>query len=126
QVEHAFGECQRFIVKGRAIDHGCTPGENLIVPPSCTQVTLHELNHGRRQPGSNRNFCFNEDSDQQREEVPMELPNKELGDLFDQLGLSSTPEDIEAFFASHSLPPEIKLIDAPFWTPAQARFLKEE
>ncbi|SER67202.1 DUF2789 domain-containing protein [Halopseudomonas bauzanensis] len=56
----------------------------------------------------------------------MELPNKDLGDLFDQLGLSSTPEDIEAFFASHSLPPDIKLIDAPFWTPTQALFLKEE
>lgn len=56
----------------------------------------------------------------------MELSNHDLGALFDQLGLSSKPEDIDAFFASHSLPPEVKLIDAPFWTPAQARFLKEE
>ena len=56
----------------------------------------------------------------------MELPNHDLGALFDQLGLSSKEEDIDAFFASHSLPPDVKLIDAPFWTPAQARFLKEE
>ncbi len=56
----------------------------------------------------------------------MELPNKQLSDLFDQLGLSSTPEDIEAFIASHRLPEDVKLVDAPFWTPGQSQFLKEE
>jgi len=56
----------------------------------------------------------------------MELPNQDLGALFDQLGLSSRPEDIDAFFATHALAQDVKLIDAPFWTPAQAAFLKEE
>ncbi|KPX95838.1 Uncharacterized protein ALO64_03740 [Pseudomonas meliae] len=35
-------------------------------------------------------------------------------------------ESIEAFIASHPLPDDVKLIDADFWTPRQADFLKEQ
>lgn len=57
----------------------------------------------------------------------MELSNHALKDLFDQLGLPSGQGDIEHFIESHRpLPDEVRLADAPFWTPAQAAFLKEE
>lgn len=56
----------------------------------------------------------------------MELPNQDLPALFDQLGLPSDHEEIERFIATHSLPQEVKLVDAPFWTPAQAAFLREQ
>lgn len=56
----------------------------------------------------------------------MELPTHTLPNLFAQLGLDSDQASIEAFIAAHRLPDEIKLIDAEFWTPQQARFLKEE
>mgnify|MGYP003154513082 CR=1 FL=1 len=42
----------------------------------------------------------------------MELPNKDLGTLFEQLGLPSDPASIDAFIASH-------------WSEAQGSFLKE-
>ncbi|MDZ5459855.1 DUF2789 domain-containing protein [Azohydromonas lata] len=57
----------------------------------------------------------------------MELSNHALKDLFDQLGLPSEQGDIEHFIESHRpLPDDLRLADAPFWTPAQAQFLKEE
>lgn len=56
----------------------------------------------------------------------MELTTPTLTLLFEQLGLASAPASIDAFVASHALPPNVKLIDAEFWTPQQARFLKEE
>lgn len=57
----------------------------------------------------------------------MELPVHSLASLFDQLGLKSDPESIEAFIASHSpLPNGMKLSEAPFWNQAQATLLKEE
>ena len=56
----------------------------------------------------------------------MELPNQNLAALFDQLGLPSSAEDIEAFFATHALTHDENLVDAPFWTPTQAAFLKEQ
>ena len=56
----------------------------------------------------------------------MELQARSLADLFAQLGLDSDQAGIDAFVASHSLPDDVKLIDAEFWTPQQARFLKEE
>lgn len=47
--------------------------------------------------------------------------------LFDQLGLSSEPEDIDRFIMQHSpLPQEMGIAEAPFWTPAQARLLRDE
>jgi len=47
--------------------------------------------------------------------------------LFAQLGLPSSEADIHAFIQSHRpLDPKIKLSDAPFWTAAQAKFLREQ
>lgn len=57
----------------------------------------------------------------------MELPNKDLGTLFEQLGLPSDPASIDAFIAQHyPLPDTVKVSEAPFWSDAQARFLREE
>ena len=39
-------------------------------------------------------------------ENPMELPNKDLGTLFEQLGLESDPASIDAFIAKRK--PEFK------------------
>lgn len=47
-------------------------------------------------------------------------------ELFEQLGLPSSPNEIRAFLQAHApLPKETALPDAPFWTPAQAAFLRE-
>lgn len=57
----------------------------------------------------------------------MELPNKDLGTLFEQLGLASDPASIDAFIASHSpLPEDVRLADAPFWNEAQRALLRDE
>jgi hypothetical protein len=56
----------------------------------------------------------------------MELTTPTLATLFEQLGLDSDDASIDAFAAAHPLPDDVKLIDADFWTPQQARFLKEE
>ncbi|NWA85432.1 DUF2789 domain-containing protein [Pseudomonas sp. D2002] len=56
----------------------------------------------------------------------MDAPIPTLETLFEQLGLESTPEAIDAFIDEHPLTEDVKLIDAPFWTPQQAAFLKEE
>ena len=46
--------------------------------------------------------------------------------LFEQLGLDSRPEQIRLFLETHApLPHALALHDAPFWTPAQASFLRE-
>lgn len=57
----------------------------------------------------------------------MDSPTHDLKGLFDQLGLDSSPGAIDAFIARHSpLPADVRMIDADFWTPRQAAFLKEE
>lgn len=57
----------------------------------------------------------------------MESSQHTLNELFAQLGLPSTATDIDRFVASHSpMPSSTLLADAPFWTPAQAAFLREE
>lgn len=56
----------------------------------------------------------------------MELTTPTLATLFEQLGLDADEASIDAFISQHPLPDEVKLIDADFWTPQQARFLKEE
>ena len=57
----------------------------------------------------------------------MESPIHRLGDLFRQLGLPDDPAAIENFIATHRpLPAGVALADAPFWTPSQAQFLREE
>lgn len=56
----------------------------------------------------------------------MDSGHHTIAELFDQLGLASTPADIDAFIAQHrprSLGRELP--DAPMWTPVQAAFLRE-
>lgn len=57
----------------------------------------------------------------------METPIHSLASLFKQLGLEHEPAAIEAFIRHHSpLSERYELADAPFWSPAQAAFLREE
>ena len=56
----------------------------------------------------------------------MDQPIHGLRELFDQLGLRSDAASIEAFISAHSpLAETVNIADAPFWTPAQATFLRE-
>ncbi len=46
--------------------------------------------------------------------------------LFEQLGLACDDQSIAAFIKANSpLNEQVKLADAPFWTPSQADFLRE-
>ncbi|RZL86988.1 MAG: DUF2789 domain-containing protein [Variovorax sp.] len=57
----------------------------------------------------------------------MDTTEHSLQTLFRQLGLPSAKPDIERFLAQHRpLDNEVRLADAPFWTPGQAQFLREE
>lgn len=57
----------------------------------------------------------------------MEPSAHSLRNLFEQLGLPSAPADIERFAAAHRpLADAVALADAPFWSKAQAQFLREE
>jgi hypothetical protein len=57
----------------------------------------------------------------------MEPPFHRLPDLFRQLGLPDDPSSIERFIARHRpLACNTALCDAPFWSPSQAQFLREE
>jgi hypothetical protein len=56
----------------------------------------------------------------------MEHPFHPFHELFEQLGLGSSDEEIRSFLKAHaSLPHEVALPEAPFWTPSQADFLRE-
>jgi hypothetical protein len=56
----------------------------------------------------------------------MEPVNHRFHDLFAQLGLANDAASIESFIAGKTtLPADMKLHAAPFWTPAQANFLQE-
>lgn len=57
----------------------------------------------------------------------MESSAHSLDNLFAQLGLPSDQTAIEHFVKTHGpLATNILLSDAPFWTPVQASFLREE
>lgn len=57
----------------------------------------------------------------------MESAQHTLQDLFDQLGLPSSPAEIEAFAARHRpIPATVRLADYPCWSPSQAALLREE
>jgi len=56
----------------------------------------------------------------------MEKSAHRFGDLFAQLGLPCDDRGISKFLCTHTpLAGDIKLPDAPFWSPAQAAFLRE-
>jgi hypothetical protein len=57
----------------------------------------------------------------------MEASLHTLNNLFAQLGLPNTDEEIESFIQTHShLAGYMTLAEAPYWTSAQAAFLREE
>lgn len=52
--------------------------------------------------------------------------NPRFRSLFAQLGLAHGDDAIRNFITTHSpLAGEVRLEDAPFWTPAQARLLRD-
>ena len=55
----------------------------------------------------------------------MEQPSHELKTLFDQLGLPSDDKAIDDFIIAHPLAPEIKLVEAGFWSNQQKDLLRE-
>ncbi|MDL2172826.1 DUF2789 domain-containing protein [Stutzerimonas sp. FeSN7] len=57
----------------------------------------------------------------------MDASTHAFHNLFEQLGLPNDDVSIRRFIETHSpLADDIYLADAPFWTPAQASFLREE
>lgn len=57
----------------------------------------------------------------------MEASLHTLNHLFAQLGLPASDAEIDSFIHKHRhLAGYISLADAPYWTPAQATFLREE
>ena len=57
----------------------------------------------------------------------MEPLTHNMSNLFAQLGLPNDPAAIKQFISTHSnLDHHILIAEAPFWTAAQAAFLKEE
>lgn len=57
----------------------------------------------------------------------MDASHHRFSELFKQLGLSPRPADIAAFIQAHaSLAADVRLEEAPCWTPAQARLLRKE
>lgn len=57
----------------------------------------------------------------------MESTIHNLSNLFAQLGLPADPASIDSFIESHRpLANDVALYRAPFWSPAQRAFLKEE
>ena len=55
----------------------------------------------------------------------MDTSHHDLPGLFKQLGLAAEPAAIRAFIASHPLPHETSIEDAPFWNGSQSSFLKQ-
>ena len=56
----------------------------------------------------------------------MQDAHHHFSDLFAQLGLPNDAKGIAQFLAQHRpLAGDVRLPDAPFWSPAQATFLKE-
>ncbi|WP_339478773.1 MULTISPECIES: DUF2789 family protein [unclassified Pseudomonas] len=55
----------------------------------------------------------------------MEQPSHELKTLFDQLGLTCDGTAIDDFIIAHPLAPEIKLVEANFWSDQQKDLLRE-
>ena len=57
----------------------------------------------------------------------MNSPTHPFSELFEQLGLPASDEEIRQFLTCHTpLAPDVLLPNAPFWTPTQSTFLREE
>lgn len=55
----------------------------------------------------------------------MDTSSHDLSSLFAQLGLANGPVEMDAFLATHRLGQGVALTEAPFWSRAQAQFLRE-
>lgn len=56
----------------------------------------------------------------------MELEFHRFPELFAQLGLDDDKASTRSFIATHSpLPDDVRLENAPFWSPAQAQMLRD-
>ncbi|MBV2128233.1 DUF2789 domain-containing protein [Arsukibacterium indicum] len=55
----------------------------------------------------------------------MDTSNHNMANLFMQLGLDNKPDAIKSFISRHKLPGHVALADAPFWSAAQASFIRE-
>ncbi|ALT79180.1 DUF2789 domain-containing protein [Paucibacter sp. KCTC 42545] len=57
----------------------------------------------------------------------MDKTHHRFHELFAQLGLPHDPLSIYDFLTLHApLAPEVRLADAPFWSPAQAEMLRQQ
>ncbi|GAA5190544.1 DUF2789 domain-containing protein [Ferrimonas gelatinilytica] len=56
----------------------------------------------------------------------MDTTPTDLTHLFEQLGLDPEQTAMDHFISTHRLAPEQALEEAPFWTPSQRAFLREE
>lgn len=56
----------------------------------------------------------------------MDTTTPRMTNLFLQLGLPSSADDIATFIETHQLPEEVKVTQAPFWNEAQRQFISEE
>lgn len=56
----------------------------------------------------------------------MQYYDSDMQHLFEQLGLNSDPESIDAFIEKHKIySHELHLADAPFWNHSQSEFIRE-
>ncbi len=56
----------------------------------------------------------------------MEHSTHQFSELFQQLGLPSTPQAVQSFISAHApIPAAMRLEDAAFWSASQARLLSE-
>jgi hypothetical protein len=80
-----------------------------------TPVCGHKVR--RVAPGHHRNTW---------QEISMDTSQHSMHNLFEQLGLPSSEQDVEQFIRIHRLfSQDIQLDQATFWTPVQAAFLRE-
>lgn len=56
----------------------------------------------------------------------MDTTESRMTNLFEQLGLDSSPEAIAGFIRAHQLPGDVTLAEATYWSDAQRQFLREE
>lgn len=55
----------------------------------------------------------------------MDTVQVRMTNLFNQLGLDSSPKAIASFITKHAIKPNTPIAAAPFWTPAQRELISE-
>ncbi len=55
----------------------------------------------------------------------MDMSANNIENLFAQLGLSNSTEAMERFAATHTLPKEVYVNNAPYWNDGQRHFLQD-